>query len=176
LLPLLIESSPMESEARARRFEGLYSAHSAEILRFAVRCGARRQDAEEVVIETFLVCWRRLDQVPDPAIAWLLGVAKYVLLNDRRSNSRRQALFQKLAQAKLEPSPASSDDGISRSAVMEAFSRLDASDKQVLELLVWREMSQEEAANVIGCSRNAVTKRFRQARRRLQALLPPIRT
>ena len=166
----------MDSEARARRFEGLYSAHSAEILRFAVRCGANRQDAEEVVVETFLVCWRRFDEMTDPPIAWLLGVAKFVLQNNRRSHSRRQALFHKLALAKLDATSGSSDDSVSPGAVMEAFARLHPADRQVLELLVWREMSQEEAAQVIGCTRNAVTKRFRQARRRLRALLPPIRT
>jgi RNA polymerase sigma-70 factor, ECF subfamily len=166
----------MDNEARARRFEGLYSAHSAEILRFAVRCGANRQDAEEVVIETFLVCWRRFDEMTDPPIAWLLGVAKFVFLNNRRSHSRRQALFHKLTLARPDPPSASSDDGVSPGAVMEAFSRLDPTDRQVLELLVWREMKHEEAAQVIGCSRNAVTKRFQQARRRLQALLSPIRT
>ena len=166
----------MDSEARARRFEDLYSAHSVEILRFAIRCGANRQDAEEVVIETFLVCWRRFDELPDPPIAWLLGVAKFVLLNNRRSYSRRQALLRKLALARLDPSSASSGSAISPEAVMEAFWQLDQADRQVLELLVWREMTQEEAAAVLGCTRNAVTKRFRQARRRLQALLPPIRT
>lgn len=32
-----------------------------------------------MVAETFLVAWRRLDELPDEAKPWLLGVARRVL-------------------------------------------------------------------------------------------------
>ena len=40
----------------------------------------------------FLTAWRRFDRVPDDALPWLLGVARRVLANARRSAARRPAL------------------------------------------------------------------------------------
>jgi hypothetical protein len=54
----------------AQRFEALYRAHYAAIVRFV----HRRIDpasAEEVIADTFAIAWRRLDDVPaadDPAL------------------------------------------------------------------------------------------------------------
>ncbi len=47
--------------------------------------------------ETFLVAWRRLDDVPADALPWLYGVARRVLANERRSAGRRAALEQRVA-------------------------------------------------------------------------------
>ncbi len=175
-LPRLIESRFMDGEASASRFESLYSAHSAEILRFAVRCGASRPDAEEIVEETFLVCWRRIGDVPEEAGLWLLGVAKHVMLNRRRSANRREALNARLSLVKPDPPSTSPRDDVLLEAMPAALARLAEGDREVLELLVWQGLTQEEAARVLGCSRNAVTKRFRKALNRLRALLPPVRT
>jgi RNA polymerase sigma-70 factor (ECF subfamily) len=48
--------------------------------------------ANDVVAETFLTTWRRLDEVPDPALPWLLGVARRVVANQRRGEQRRERL------------------------------------------------------------------------------------
>lgn len=57
-----------DSDIARARFEALYGYAS-------VRAHAlRRADpdtAQEVVAETFLTAWRRLDDVPDPPLAWL---------------------------------------------------------------------------------------------------------
>ena len=75
-------------------FERLFRAHLP-----AVRAYARRRidatTAEDVVAETFVVCWRRLDDVPDDPLPWLLGVARRCLANRRRSDDRRSALAER---------------------------------------------------------------------------------
>ncbi|MEO8293126.1 MAG: hypothetical protein ABI635_08290 [Actinomycetota bacterium] len=60
------------------RFETLFLDHADAVLAYA----ARRSDpdtAQEVVADTFVVAWRRMAAVPDPALLWLLGVARRVL-------------------------------------------------------------------------------------------------
>ncbi len=166
----------MENEARADRFQRLYSAHSEEILRFAVRRGMSRQDAEEVVVETFIVCWRRLEEVPEFALPWLLTVARYVLLNQRRTTNRFNALRHKLALTPTLPSATSADTPDKSERVLAALALLAESDRRVLELVAWQHKSHEEAAEILGCSRNAFTKRYKRARDRLEALLTTSRT
>src|SRR4029450_2647016 len=60
-----------------------------------VRAYARRRAApdaaQDVVADTFLVAWRRLEDVPEDALPWLYGVARRVLANQRRSAARGAA-------------------------------------------------------------------------------------
>jgi len=54
--------------------------------------------ADDVVAEVFVVCWRRLDEVPVDPLPWLLGVARRVLSTQRRGERRRGALRDRLLQ------------------------------------------------------------------------------
>src|SRR5690606_40475160 len=82
------------------RFRSLYADHYDQVLRFA----RRRTDAaraDDVVAETFLVAWRRLDDVParaGEALPWLYTVARHCLLNAMRGDHRQQALAVRLAR------------------------------------------------------------------------------
>ena len=78
------------------RFDGLFAAHFD-----AVRAYAWRRDpsnADDVAAETFLVAWRRLEDVPTDALPWLIGVARNVRLNVLRAERRRTALGARLAE------------------------------------------------------------------------------
>jgi RNA polymerase sigma-70 factor (ECF subfamily) len=156
-------------------FEGLYSAYSGEVLRYSLRRGATYADSEEVVVETFTICWRRLDEVPDPALPWLLAVARRVLANQWRAKARRLALHEKLALNSRSPSiPAQGDaDDLE---LGRALATLHDAEREVLALVVWQGLTHEGAAGVLGCSRNAVTKRYLRACRRLKAQLGSGRT
>src|ERR1700680_2033682 len=49
-------------------------------------------DLDDLVEETMIVVWRRIDSVPvDAELPWMLGVARNVLRNARRSKNRRSA-------------------------------------------------------------------------------------
>ena len=89
--------------AEHERFVSLYERHAALVLAYARRrIGAA--EAEDVLAETFLVAWRRRDEVPDDALPWLYAVAGNVLRNRVRSERRRAALSARLAaeSARLE--------------------------------------------------------------------------
>ena len=83
------------------RFNALYRAHQAAVLRYA----SRRTDpdtARDVAADTFLIAWRKRAAVPaDPAEVepWLYGVARRVLANSDRSRRRAQRLSATLAAA-----------------------------------------------------------------------------
>ncbi|MCW2931460.1 MAG: hypothetical protein JWM19_2422 [Actinomycetia bacterium] len=52
-----------DSDDRRDRFRALYEQHYLAVLRYATRRVAA-DAASDVVAETFLVAWRRLDDVP----------------------------------------------------------------------------------------------------------------
>ena len=81
-------------DERHRRFTELYDRYSGHILAYAARRTAGNADAADVLAETFLVAWRRLDDVPtdEAARPWLYGVARRVLANHHRGVTRRSRL------------------------------------------------------------------------------------
>jgi len=85
----------LTADARRRRFEGLYAEHQAGVLGYVLRSA---HDAGDVFAETFLVAWRRLDDAPtgETARLWLYGVARRVLADHRRGESRRSHLADRL--------------------------------------------------------------------------------
>src|SRR6266511_3820793 len=88
-----------EGEAnRQERFRLIYQANSPPILGYVLRRTQSPDDAADVVAETFLTAWRRLDDLPRglEARLWLYGVARRVLANHRRGERRRLRLTERL--------------------------------------------------------------------------------
>jgi RNA polymerase sigma-70 factor (ECF subfamily) len=118
----------------------------------------------------FVVAWRRFDDIPvDEARAWLIGVAFRVLANQRRSAGRRARLFERASQnLAWAPMP---DEQVLRNEedqeLIEALSRLSRTDREIVQLAMWEELSASDIAIVLGISRAAVDQRFTRAKKRL---------
>ena len=141
------------------------------MLAYALRRSSR-DDAPDVVAETFLVAWRRLDDVDErSALPWLYAVARRVLLSQRRATRRQQAIAERVAAAEppawLEGSSGSS--GSRR--LLHALAGLPEKEREVLMLAAWEELSSNEAARVVGCSSTAYRIRLHRARGRLREAL-----
>jgi RNA polymerase sigma-70 factor, ECF subfamily len=151
-------------------FRALFNAHYGDVLAYAMRRCASRQDAEDVVAETFSVAWRRIADVPrgDPARLWLFVTARRVYLNQERSHRRQRSLAEKVRDAL--PSRrdlAGGGEASEQERVQQAMTDLAASDREVLQLHVWEELSAEEIAVALDISTSAVWKRLQRARDRL---------
>lgn len=166
-------TQPMDDDPHARRFALLFDSHRRAVLGYALRRVDDPADAADAVAETFLIAWRRLRDVPlDPeARAWLLGVARRVLANQRRGARRQVGLAERLAfelpalVAALEP-PSETDLTVRR-----ALARLSDEDREVLLLAAWDGLTPAEIASVIGARPVTVRSRLHRARRRLRAEL-----
>ncbi|MEW2358894.1 RNA polymerase sigma factor [Spirillospora sp. NPDC029432] len=168
-MPPAVED-PHPPDDRRRRFEEIYEANRVQILGYALRRTADAQDAADVLAETFLTAWRRLDDVPRDGAArlWLYGVARRVLANHHRGERRRSALAAdlglRLRTGAAEPERNLADVG-------PAFRSLSEADRELLTLVGWEGLDHGEIATVLGCSRNAVRIRLHRARRRFARAL-----
>jgi RNA polymerase sigma-70 factor, ECF subfamily len=160
-----MSSSGDLSSSRRDRFEALYLENYHRVLGYALRrVGA--DEATDVVAETFLVAWRRLDDLPhgEAAKLWLYGTARRVIANQRRAGRRRERLGQRLqAQTGRTVAEAGIDVG---DFVGNAFARMKTQDREVLALVAWEGLDAGEIAQILGCSRNAARIRIHRARRR----------
>ncbi|WP_242902636.1 RNA polymerase sigma factor [Actinomadura terrae] len=164
------------------RFTAIYDACRQRVWAYAVS-RAGRQVADEVVSETFAVAWRRLRDVPDPALPWLLGVARNVLRESYRAEARREAFEAELRgwaermdarQAGHTGHPGQAaragdiaEDVAERLAVLRAMAALPEGDREILILVAWQGLTPREAARVVGCTAAALRVRLHRARRRL---------
>lgn len=145
------------------RLEALFREHYAAVLAYARR-RSTQAESDDVVAETFLVAWQKIDAVPSDALPWLLGVARRVLSTRRRSAKRRVSLVERLRavdqQRPFDEHP--SVDG----AALAAFARLSAVDQETLTLIAWEGLTPREAAVVLGDSPTTFRLRLHRARRR----------
>jgi RNA polymerase sigma-70 factor (ECF subfamily) len=160
------------AEDPADRFRRLFAANERELLAYVLRRVDRAEDAADVVAETFLVAWRRLDKVPpgDEARLWLYGVARRQLANQRRGQLRRSRLADRLrAELPAAVASARNPDDHRVAAVRAALARLDEEDREILRLTSWEGLTPSEVAAVIGVPAVTVRSRLHRARKRLRA-------
>jgi RNA polymerase sigma-70 factor (ECF subfamily) len=146
----------------------LHAAHYGAVRGYALR-RADPDTAQEVVAETFVVAWRRLDDVPDEALPWLFGVARRVLANQRRGAARRDALATRMAERSCEPAVGDPLDAVAADSgrVRRALDTLGERDREALMLVAWEGLPADVAARAFGCSRATFAVRLHRARRRL---------
>lgn len=148
---------------REQRFEDLMAEVYGPLQRFLRR---RTAEADDVLADTMLVLWRRLDDVPpDAVLPWSYGVARGCLQNAGRADERRWRLLRKLA---TEPDPPPPDED---PELAEALARLPAPDREVLRLWAWEQLPPREMAVVLGITPNAASIRLHRATTKLRTAL-----
>jgi RNA polymerase sigma-70 factor (ECF subfamily) len=157
----------------AERFETLYREHFRGVLGYAL-ARLEPERAKDAAAETFLVAWRRLRDVPSDPAPWLFGVARKVVAEQLRADSRRAALTERLAspgwrQPQHLADPA--DQVAQRDAALAALARLSDNDREALTLIAWHGLTAGQAAQVLGMSSLSFAVRLHRARRRLASAL-----
>jgi RNA polymerase sigma factor (sigma-70 family) len=135
-------------ENQRERFEELFRTFHP-----AVRAYARRRvpgaSVDDIVSETFLVAWRRLEQVPDEPLPWLLVVARNTIGTEKRGAARRLRLWTESQQHYAEGLAITQPEE-GGGEVLAALSRLRERDREALTLVAWDGLTPAEAAAVIG--------------------------
>lgn len=152
------------------RFTTLWDAYAGQVFAYTCR-HVDHHTAQEVVAETFLVAWRRLADVPEPGLPWLLVVARNTVSNNRRAVRRHDALAAEMARIEEMTAsiPATDVTVTDRAEVLEALATLTPAEREALLLTAWDGLNATEAARVAGCSVPAMHVRLFRARRRLHA-------
>jgi RNA polymerase sigma-70 factor (ECF subfamily) len=162
--------SDTESDGSNQRcFEVLFLENVDAVLGYAL-ARTDPHTAQDVMSETFLTAWRRLEDVPNPARAWLIGVARKNLANQHRGRRRQQGLRSRLSRA-VEPSATDTYSTDDQSVVLDAVRHLRPSDQELLTLVAWDGLDHTEAALVLGCSTKTFAVRLHRARRRFEAAI-----
>jgi RNA polymerase sigma-70 factor (ECF subfamily) len=152
------------------RFDAVFTAYQRPVLAYAMRRTSTPADAEDIASETFAIAWRKLESIPDAEpLPWLYAVARRVLANHRRGLGRRERLAALLRIDDVAtPIPTGEDlDG----PAFEALAQLSTSDQELLRLVAWEELGNQQIAAVLDITANAVAIRLHRARARFAEAL-----
>jgi RNA polymerase sigma factor (sigma-70 family) len=167
----------LQTENRSR-FESIWRSHRHQVLAYCLR-RASSADAEDACAETFLVVWRRIDEIPlaPKTLPCLYGIARKSLLNQTRAFYRRGRLQTKLTNLGMTPAAdpmlvvmQRDDDKV----VTDAVRRLKPVDREIVMLDVWEGLSRSEIADAMGMTRAAVDQRVHRAYQKLSRALEPV--
>jgi len=164
--------------ARARAgdreaFGALYDRHVRPVYWQAYAVVGRSDAAEDVAQETFVTAWRRLPAVAENASAlpWLLVTARYLALNARRGEVRRERRTAEMPDdvAATDDVAVAAEASDVRAEIARAVDRLSDTDRRLYELCLEDGLTYAEAADRLGLTHASVRNRLSRLRARLRA-------
>lgn len=151
-------------------FAALYERHGAMVRRYVAR-RVGSDDGEDLAAEVFVRAFRARERYradTDSALPWLLGVAHHVIAGHRRSEVRRLKALERLAGSA--PQLVEHEDQTVGADVVRELRRLSHDERDALLLVVWGELTYEEAAAALDVPTGTVRSRIARARRKLVAV------
>lgn len=149
-------------------FETLFERYREQVWQFFRRRTSNRARAEELAQDTFVALLEGAGRYERRGRfrAYLFGIAYNVLLADRRKAANR-------ATDPLETDPPAEDfsDPDRGIWVRDALAQLDESDREVLMLREYEQLSYQEIADLRGTPLNTVRSQLFRARMALKAAL-----
>ena len=159
-------------------FEVFYREHVEDVQRFVARRVGDRERAADLTAEIFLAAIDSADRYRPrrgTPKAWLYGIARALVANDRRRHGRERAREERFRGSALlgEEDTARMDARIDAAAqsrrLYAAMERLPEAERAVLELVAIDELTVAEAAAAIGVRAGTARVRLYRARRKLRA-------
>ena len=163
-----------------RAFERLVQLHKATLYRFVRRYVGDKDDAYDLVQDTFISTWlalRRYD-ARKPFSVWLRAIA----LNKCRDHGRRRAVRRRILKLFASQSPQAHSALQDREEASLQAKRLHQLDQAIAALpRVYKEplllttvagLTQQQTAEQLKTSTKAIEMRIRRAKKRLSEALP----
>ena len=160
-------------------FESLMKKYQKQVHAQALQNIDDFQIAEDIVQETFLQVYQKLDTLEDPTLfpKWL-----YVIVNRRciawlRKNRLQTQPLEETDISEIETEAysrhvaeeqARTTAEVQRDLVKKLLAKLKESDREVITLHYFEEMTSSEIGTFLGVSENTVKSRLRRARQRLK--------
>jgi RNA polymerase sigma-70 factor (ECF subfamily) len=155
-------------------FIAVFSEHKDSVYRFAWRMTGSASTAEDVAQDCFVALLRtpqRYNAGRGPLRAYLIGVARNIILNRWRSESRWSPLDDDAFIAEpLDPGRFEAAE-----LVEQAVQSLPPLQREALILAEYEEMTVAEVARAVDSEVSAVKARLHRARENLRRLLAPLR-
>jgi RNA polymerase sigma-70 factor (ECF subfamily) len=162
-----VNDDPTGSE---QQFERFYREHYTEVRRFA-RTLVCADDVDDIVSASFTTAWQKFEQIPtESARAWLFGTARNMARNRWAMGRRAAALADVIELARPNLTARLADGGfdpVEVAPLLDVLRSLTDTDRELLIMAGWFEMTPNEIAAVTGDRTGNVRVRLHRLRKRL---------
>jgi RNA polymerase sigma factor (sigma-70 family) len=155
-------------------FQSIFEDHKDAVYGFAWRMTGSPHTAEDVAQDCFLELLKtphRFDATRGPVRAWLLGVARNLILKRWRAEGRWTTLDDDMFAV----DPPSNDCRLDAS-VAQAVQSLPPLQRETLILVEYQGLTLEETADAVAAEVGTVKARLHRARNNLRRMLEPLRS
>ena len=160
-------------------FASLVRKYQRQVHAFARRKIGDFQIAEDITQETFLQVYQKLETLDDPTLfsQWLYTIANHLCIAWFRQNRLQTEPLEEVCILGIETEPysryvASEHAKIAaeaqRDLVEKLLTKLKESDRKVITLHYFEEMTSSEIGEFLGVSENTIKSRIRRARQHLK--------
>lgn len=154
------DREPERSADRAESFEAVYRDHYRDVYRYVLLRLRRRDDADDIVADTFdraFAAWRSGHGPAGRALPWLIVIARRIIVD----RWRRERLIRWLPFAgRSATDPADTDDRGGRAEFWlwldELAKALPARQRDVVFLRYQRDLTDEDIGEILGISASGV--------------------
>ena len=160
-------------------FASLVSKYQRQVHAYAFRKTGDFHIAEDITQETFIEAYQNLEKLRDSAkfSAWLFGIANHLCIAWFRKHRSTSKLLRENHIIKTDTDTYSRYVALEnerdiveaqRELAQKLLSKLKESDRQVITLHYFEEMTSAEISNYLGVSQNTIKSRLRRAKQKLR--------
>ncbi|MEV6343986.1 sigma-70 family RNA polymerase sigma factor [Actinoplanes sp. NPDC051851] len=172
---MVCEKPTVDPAVREQRMRVLFQANAAPLRQYLVRLThGQHESAEDLLQEAMLRAWRKMDELPDDAIAlrrWLFTVARNLAIDAVRAKMARPVEVYGESGVWTTPTEDVVDRLLDQHLLRDALLRLSAQQRDVLVALYCRDASVAETAAGLGIPEGTVRSRSFYALRAVRGLL-----
>ena len=149
----------------------IYKQYSNQLFGLCMKMLGRRDDAEDVLQEAFVIAFERLHQLEDNNKfgGWL----RRIVINECIRHSKRKIKWQQLPE-EIEPNYEGEGNwfsGIEPETVYEAIKEMPDGYRQVFTLFALEDISHKAIADLLGIAESTSKSQYHKARRYLKEQL-----
>ncbi len=156
-------------------FKYIFLRLKTPLFHFITKMIGSGQDAEDICQETFATLWLKREKVDEEKNikTFIFGIAKRIVWNYMREHRRKEIVW---AETGLD-----TDEGLSPDQIIQlretellteyAISKLPARTRQIYELHLHENLSNEQIAGRLGISTENVRANIYQARKRIREII-----
>ena len=156
-------------------FEQLYKAYHGRLTRFLINMTHRPQIVGEVLNDTMMVVWNRIDSYNGTSrlATWIFGIAYRQGMNALRRLDEPVEQDEDCPAEETGASPEAEAGAVqARGKLLAAVGALSPAHRAVVNLAYFHGMGYREIAEIVDCPEDTVKTRMFHARRHLRRALP----
>lgn len=159
----------------AAAFGQIYDAYAAKLYAFIYYKVHHRETAQDLLADTFMRALQaipRYDAARGGAAAWLYTIARHLVIDHYRRQRPLLSVDDAWDLASGDDPAEEADFRLKAETVRAHLQRLNSTERDIVVMRIWQELSYAEIAAALGKSEDACKVSFSRSLKKLQAAMP----